>query len=381
MDARALRRLAADRTFFAPRSLEAAIERLGFVQADPIRAPARAQDLILRQRVTGYRAGDLERHYPTLPLTEEMLHVYGFLARTRRALLHPRRIARRWHVEEAHPRLRAAVLSYLGEHGPSHPRDIERALIDRRLVHPDRTSIVNGWGGVSATTTRMLEVLHHRGLLHVVRREKGIRVYEVASRPVDPAPALTSPRQRADGLIRLLVSLYEPVPRASLGHLVYMLHDRAIGRDEMHERIAALLRRGELSSRIVDHVAYVGSAPGEATSDEPREPRVRIVAPFDPLVWDRRRFEHLWGWDYRFEAYVPAPKRRYGYYALPLVWDDGDDVDVIGWVNASVVSGARLNTLVIETGFVKPRPKGPVFRNAFDAEIERLRVFLDRAED
>jgi len=379
MDVRALRRLAADRTFFAPTSLEGALERIGFVQADPIRAPARAQDLILRQRVAGYRAGDLERHYPDLPLTEEMLHVYGFLHRTRRALLHPRRIARRWHVEDAHPRLRAAILAYLGEHGASHPREIERALVERRLVHPERTSIVNGWGGVSATTTRMLEVLHHRGLLHVVRRDKGVRVYALAPLAVEAGPAPLTPRRRADGLIRLLASLYEPVPRSSLLQLILMLHDRAIPRTEMHERVTALLRRGLLTSRSVDGVTYVESslaAPVVAT----REPRVRIVAPFDPLVWDRRRFERLWGWDYRFEAYVPAGKRRYGYYALPLVWDNGDDVDVIGWVNASVRPGPRLNTLVLETGYAKPRPKGAVYRDAFDAEVERLRVFLDRAD-
>jgi hypothetical protein len=46
-------------------------------------------------------------------------------------------------------------------------------------------------------------------------------------------------------------------------------------------------------------------------------------------VWDRRRFEHLWGWAYRFEAYTPAPKRVRGYYALPLLWRDR----VIGWGN------------------------------------------------
>ena len=62
---------------------------------------------------------------------------------------------------------------------------------------------------------------------------------------------------------------------------------------------------------------------------------VRLLAPFDPLVWDRRRFEHLWGWAYRFEAYTPAPKRVRGYYALPLLWGE----QVIGWGNVSMVGG------------------------------------------
>src|ERR1700730_11685585 len=45
---------------------------------------------------------------------------------------------------------------------------------------------------------------------------------------------------------------------------------------------------------------------------------VRLLTPFDPVVWDRDRFELLWGWMYRFEAYTPAPKRKLGYYAMPL---------------------------------------------------------------
>ena len=62
---------------------------------------------------------------------------------------------------------------------------------------------------------------------------------------------------------------------------------------------------------------------------------MRLLAPFDPVVWDRRRFELLWGWAYRFEAYTPAPKRKLGYYALPLLWRDR----VIGWANLSVKDG------------------------------------------
>ena len=62
---------------------------------------------------------------------------------------------------------------------------------------------------------------------------------------------------------------------------------------------------------------------------------MRLLAPFDPLVWDRRRFELLWGWAYRFEAYTPAPKRKLGYYALPLLWRDR----VIGWANLAVERG------------------------------------------
>ena len=81
-----LRRHAVARSLFTPTTLPRAIAKLGFVQADPIRAPARAQDLTLRHRVTGYCAGDLERRYARLPVEEDFFVNYGFLPRQTHAL-------------------------------------------------------------------------------------------------------------------------------------------------------------------------------------------------------------------------------------------------------------------------------------------------------
>src|SRR2546430_9566753 len=86
----ALRRFAVDRSLFKPTTLKRALDRLGFVQADPIRAPARAQDLILRHRVKDYHAGDLEQLYPRLGIEEDFFVVYGFVVRPIQALMHPR---------------------------------------------------------------------------------------------------------------------------------------------------------------------------------------------------------------------------------------------------------------------------------------------------
>ena len=97
---------------------------------------------------------------------------------------------------------------------------------------------------------------------------------------------------------------------------------------------------------------------------------MRLLAPFDPVVWDRRRFELFWGWAYRFEAYTPAPKRKLGYYALPLLWRDR----VIGWANVSVKNGA----LQAELGYVDSRkPSDRLFERELEAELDRMRAFLD----
>ena len=96
---------------------------------------------------------------------------------------------------------------------------------------------------------------------------------------------------------------------------------------------------------------------------------VRLLAPFDPLVWDRRRFELFWGWAYRFEAYTPAPKRKLGYYALPLLWRDA----VIGWGNLSV----QENRLVSSFAYVLGKaPRDAAFRRGLEEEMARMKHFL-----
>jgi uncharacterized protein len=97
--------------------------------------------------------------------------------------------------------------------------------------------------------------------------------------------------------------------------------------------------------------------------------QLRMLAPFDPVVWDRERFERFWGWAYRFEAYTPALKRLRGYYALPMLWRG----QVIGWANAAV-RGGRLQ---VQPGFVSGRaPSDAAFAPALQEEEARLERFL-----
>src|SRR6186997_2243879 len=113
-----LRRHAIARSLFKPTTLPKAIARLGFVQADPIRAPARAQDLTLRHRVSNYRAGDLERRYPRLAVEEDFFVNYGFVPRELHALMHPRTARETW--SKAHWKKAQAVLEYVRERGVVH---------------------------------------------------------------------------------------------------------------------------------------------------------------------------------------------------------------------------------------------------------------------
>ncbi len=103
--------------------------------------------------------------------------------------------------------------------------------------------------------------------------------------------------------------------------------------------------------------------------DEMLDEHLRLLAPFDPVVWDRERFELFWGWSYRFEAYTPAPQRVRGYYALPMFWRG----QVIGWANTTVRDGR----LQLQPGYVSGRaPPGAAFRSALQEEHARLERFL-----
>jgi len=358
----ALRRYAVTRSLFAPLSIEQAIKKLGYLQADPIRAPARAQDLILRHRVKDYRADDLERNYASLAVFEDSIYNYGFFHRDEVTLLHPRTTSQRWRDFMAeHLPLRRRVLAYLKEHQHAHPRDIEKSLgSDRR---------VNGWGGTSSATTLMLEGLHREGKVRVLRRDAGIRVYALAPK-TEPVLAGTA---RADGLVRLMVNLYAPMPMSALLRFARVMSDVRPGVD-CGKRLALMVKRGELRVEKVDHVNYIwpaAEAMPEAVAD-----KVCLLAPFDPVVWDRIRFEHLWNWPYRFEAYTPVEKRKLGYYALPLLWRD----EVIGWANVTSGGATRKTDFKVEIGYVAgkpPRADAVMFKRELADEIERLRGFLE----
>ena len=348
-----LRTHAIKRSLFRPTTLRRAVDRLGFVQADPIQAPARAQDLILRHRVKGYRAGDLERRYPALALEEDVLYAYGFVSHEVGRLTRTR-------DEKGLSKLEARVLAAVLERGDTHPRELEQQFGSKRVKNP--------WGGFSKATKRALEGLHRRGLLRVARRDKGIRIYAPAPEGADTR----SPSERFRELVLIAANIFAPAARTRIVTALAPVR-RRIPIDGRAARavVADLIDTGELVAATVDDVCFVW--PAGRVPRTPGEPTVRFLAPFDPLVWDRLRFEQFWGWSYRFEAYTPKAKRVRGYYAMPLLWGE----EVIGWANLDVVD----EQLDVELGFVGKRPRSRSFNAQLDAEIERMRAFLGLADE
>lgn len=351
-----LRRFAVARSLFPPRTLGAALDTFGFLQADPIRAPARAQDLTLRHRVAGYRAGDLERQYASLGIEEDTVINYGFVTRAVHRLMHPRASA--VSLDRTQRKRAATILEFIRARGAVHPRDV-----DAEFAHG---TVTNYWGGSSNATTHLLELMHYRGLLRVMRRDTGIRVYGVQDAVVPPADKAERAR-RIDALVDIVVRKYAPLAAISLSNLVARLRYAA---PQWPRDLAPALQRAKqrLSHATVDGVTWYWPA-GEIPVENAPPDGVRLLAPFDPVVWDRRRFEAFWGWAYRFEAYTPAAQRKFGYYALPLLWKDR----IIGWGNVSLTNGG----LHADIGYVagrRPRERG--YAASLEIELERMREFL-----
>ena len=347
-------------SLIAPTMLGRAVSSLGFVQADPIRSPARAQDLILRHRVKDYRVGELDRRFARLGLEEDYLYAYGFMPRATLRLLQPRHDAASPGGRHAPTHLAAEVLAFVKDQGVVHPRDLEKHFGSERAI--------NGWGGFSQATTRALQSLHYYGLLRVVRRRDGIRVYGVADHP-EPLP----PDQRMRELVLLVARILSPISDASLRATFGLLRRGAPDLPRLDGTVQQLVSTGELERTEVDGEVYFWPAELRQRKSWEVPPEVRFLAPFDPVVWDRRRFAHFWDWSYRFEGYTPAARRQRGYYAMPMLWRD----DVIGWINLAATDGR----LEFDVGYARAEPKGRDFRRAFEAELERMRMFLSRGKE
>jgi uncharacterized protein YcaQ len=202
----------------------------------------------------------------------------------------------------------------------------------------------------------------------VAQREAGTRVY----RAVDHASPADSPEvrlTRAGQLLDIVVQLYAPLPAASLGYLCGLLRYGV-------PHVAAEVRQIQQHAKSRYAHAQVGGVlwfwPQSEKPTAARytvDDRLRFLAPFDPVVWDRRRFQLFWGWEYKLEAYVPAHKRRMGHYAMPMLWGD----QILGWANLKVVDG-RLRH---ELGFAAPRPRGSAFHLALDQALQQMQEFLE----
>jgi hypothetical protein len=293
------------------------IDRVGLVQIDSVNVLQRAHYLPLFSRVGPYDTALLDRsaHYAPRRLFEYWGHEASLLPVT----LQP---ALRWRMDRAaheawggmrriqrdRPELVAQVLEEVRARGP---------IAASEVLEEDRPKRTGPWWDWS-DVKRAFEWLFWSGQITSSRRRGFERLYDLPER-VLPAEVLATPTPAVDEAQRTLLR----VAARSLGVASERdLRDYfRLGVKEARLGVAELVEAGELWPVQVE--GWSVPAYLEPAARLPRSVQARaLVGPFDSLVWERSRAERLFGFRYRIEIYVPAPKRVHGYYVLPFLLGD-----------------------------------------------------------
>jgi uncharacterized protein YcaQ len=304
------------------RQVQRTIDRLGAVQIDSVNVLARTQYLPFFSRLGPYDTALLDRARDRRPhrLVEYWAHAASLVPPTTIPLLRWRMARAReeaWggmrRAELENPGLAELILGEVRDRGPVTAVGLEQAIAHD--APRDRTE----WGWNWSVVKRVLELLFWAGdVTSAGRNAQFARLYDLPER-VLPPQVLAAPTPSDDEAHRALVSLAAQSLGVATGAALQDYYRLSV--EETATAVASLVEDGELLPVQVDgwrRPAYV-----HALARRPRRVTARaLVSPFDSLVWDRRRALDTFGFDYRIEIYVPAPKRRYGYYVLPFLLGD-----------------------------------------------------------
>ncbi|MDU9005730.1 winged helix-turn-helix domain-containing protein [Sedimentitalea todarodis] len=302
--------------------LLALIHRLGFVQLDSINTLARAHDMILYARRPTYRAKNLKRLYETdRALFEHWTHDAAVIPmdfyphwqlRFRRDADLLKHRWRNWRRDGFEQQFQT-VLQHVREYGSVCSSDVGK----------DEKKGSGGWWDWHPSKTA-LEFLWRSGALTVVGRDGFQKRYDLTERVIDSAPDVPDPEETVDWLCGGAI---DRLGFATSGEIA-AFWDTVTSR-EAKEWCARELARGALIP--VDIEAHDGKLRScfarpdvmDMAGQAPKPPgRIRVLSPFDPALRNRDRTQRLFGFHYRIEVFVPAEKRKFGYYVFPLLEGD-----------------------------------------------------------
>ena len=301
--------------------LAALIRKIGFVQVDSINTIERAHHMILFSRKHGYQPGALKRlleqdravweHWThdasILPIETYPYWKHRFARDADRLQDN----WRRW-FRDGYETQFDTILQHVADHGPVTSSDVGEGEARSK----------GGWWDWHPSKTA-LEWLWRTGQLAISRREGFQKVYDLTERVIPDALRRSEPD---------LPAMVDWACSTALDRLGFaspaelQAYWNAIPKDAVTQWAKALLERGEVVEVMLEgadgSARKVLARPATLSETPDITPRLRILSPFDPALRDRARAEHLFGFFYRIEVFVPEPKRRWGYYVFPVLEGD-----------------------------------------------------------
>jgi uncharacterized protein YcaQ len=348
------------------------VERIGFVQVDSISTVERAHHMILLARRRDYRPELLRR------LLEDEVCLFEHWTDRVAAIL-PVRFYPYWKVR--FERERSAIEQRFRRwHGEAFLEEADRLIeqirkngpVMARDLAPEQGRPAGGWWSWHAGKTA-LEFLWRTGRLAIARRAGFQKVYDLSERVIPGEVRLDQPAHGAfvDWACRAALERLgfgSPSEIARFFGLLTIEEARAWCTRHLGDGVvAASIGASDDSARKVfargDVETVLEAAP------EPQA-RVRALNPFDPILRDRERASRLFGFDYRIEVFVPAARRRYGYYVFPLLERDR----FIGRIDMKASRDRGM--LDVQGLWMEPgRGLTAARRARLEAELDRIRRF------
>ncbi len=349
------------------------IARLGLLQIDAVNVVARAHYMPLFARLGGYDSALLDGHWFGRKRTcfEYWGHEASILPYALQPLLRWRMAAarkgepfrrgagelnaERWlaYAKENRAYLRS-VLDEIRVRGPLGASELSEA--------GERRGPWWGWSDGKMAT----EFLFRTGELTAAARRGFERVYDLPER-VHPTDVLAAPTPTRADAIRALAQR----GLAAMG--VATAHDISdyfrLPLPYMAETMAALVEEG--AALPVDIEGWNKPAFLDPAARQPRRiEAAALLCPFDPLIWERGRVQRLFGFDYRIEIYVPAEKRRYGYYVFPFLLND----QLVARLDLKADRAA--DALIVQAAHLEPGAEARATVEALTRELDAMRTWL-----
>jgi len=299
-----------------PEATRAAIAHLGYVQIDTINVIERCHHHILAARIPDYQRSDLTQAQSVdKSVFEYWTHALSYVPSADLPFFIPAMKAQRTGLSRwfgsVTPAESKAMLARLRRGGPLSMRDFAD---DERV---DKTHL---WAS-RKPSKRILEALFYQGHVTTSARQGMLKSYDLMARHFDwtTSPKPATPRQVTAYLLDRALRSQGMVSLDSICHL------NAPAKAAIRELIDSRVRRKLLVPLTIGDndkaIHWAEPATLETPAGEPPD-LVHILSPFDPLIIQRKRLKLFFGYDHLFEAYLPAAKRKLGYFALPVLMGD-----------------------------------------------------------